>query len=152
MNAKHLGLMAAFGSAAMLLGAFGFQYLGDMAPCHLCLLQRWPHAAAFGIGVLAYWLPNRWLYALGGAIVLGGAGIALYHTGVEQHWWQGPTTCTSQGVAGLTTQQLMDQILSAPLVRCDDIAWSLFGLSMASWNGLASLGFVGLWGLAFRKA
>jgi len=88
----------------------------------------------------------------GGLIVLFGAGVAFYHTGVEQHWWLGPTTCTSQGVQGLTAQQLMDQILNAPLVRCDEIPWSLFGLSMAAWNGVVSLGLAGFWVLAFRKA
>ena len=38
--------LAGLGSAAMLAGAFGFQYIGGMAPCQLCLWQRWPHAAA----------------------------------------------------------------------------------------------------------
>lgn len=152
MNARNLALIAALGSIAMLLGAFGFQYLGGMAPCKLCIWQRWPHGLAFAVGLVALWWPNRWLYALGGALVLFGAGVAFYHTGVEQHWWTGPTTCSSQGVAGLTTQQLMDQILKAPLVRCDEIPWSMFGISMAGWNGLVSLGLTGLWAAAFRKA
>ena len=46
-------LLAAGGSAAILAGAFAFQYIGGLAPCQLCLWQRWPHAAAIGIGVLA---------------------------------------------------------------------------------------------------
>ena len=52
-------LIAAGGSAALLLGAFGFQYLGDMPPCPMCLWQRWPHAAAVLIGVLALVVPGR---------------------------------------------------------------------------------------------
>ncbi|MDA0223693.1 MAG: disulfide bond formation protein B [Rhodobacterales bacterium] len=152
MNARNLALMAAVGSMAMLLGAFAFQVFGEMAPCKLCIWQRWPHGLAFGVGLLALLLPHRALYALGGLVVLFGAGVALYHTGVEQHWWVGPTTCTSQGVAGLTAQQLMDQILNAPLVRCDEIPWSMFGMSMAAWNGVVSLGLAGLWAVAYRKA
>jgi len=151
MTARQIALIAALGSAAMLLGAFAFQYIGGMAPCKLCIWQRWPHGLAFGVGLIAYMMPNRWLFALGGGLVLFGAGVAAYHTGVEQHWWVGPTTCSSQGVAGLSSKELMDQILNAPLVRCDEIAWSMLGLSMATWNGLASLGFVGLWAAAFRK-
>jgi len=151
MTSRNLALLAAFGSAAMLLGAFGFQIIGGMAPCHLCILQRWPHGLAFGVGLLALLLPNRWLYALGAGIVLFGAGIAFYHVGVEQHWWLGPTTCSSQGVTGMSAQQLMTQILQAPLVRCDEIPWSMFGLSMAAWNGVISVGLAGIWLIAWRK-
>jgi len=152
MRARNLALLAALGSAAMLLGAFGFQYIGDMAPCKLCIWQRWPHGLAFAVGLLVFFVPNRWFYMLGALIVLFGAGVAFYHTGIEQHWWQGPTTCTSQAVGGLSAEDLMSQIMNAPLVRCDEIPWSMFGLSMAAWNGVISLGFVGLWLAAFRKA
>jgi disulfide bond formation protein DsbB len=151
VNAKKIAMLATFGSAAMLLGAFGFQYLGEMPPCKLCIWQRWPHGIAIAIGLLAIVLLNRWLYLLGGAAVLFGAGVAFYHTGVEQHWWQGPTTCTSQGIGGLSAEDLMAQIMNAPLVRCDEIPWSMFGLSMAAWNGIVSLGLLGLWLAAFRK-
>jgi disulfide bond formation protein DsbB len=152
MNGRNLALLAALGSAAMLLGAFGFQIIGEMAPCKLCIWQRWPHGLAFAVGLLVFFAPNRWLYLLGALIVLFGAGVAFYHTGVEQDWWQGPTTCTSQGIGGLSSEDLMAQILNAPLVRCDEIPWSMFGLSMAAWNGVISLGLAGLWVLAFRKA
>jgi len=92
------------------------------------------------------------LYLIGGVIVLVGAGIAFYHAGVEQHWWEGPTTCTSQGIAGLSGEDLMAQIMDAPIVRCDEIPWSMFGLSMAAWNGVVSLGLAGMWFFALRKA
>jgi disulfide bond formation protein DsbB len=152
MTSRNLALFAGLSSAAMLLGAFAFQIFGGMPPCHLCIWQRWPHGLAFGVGLLAFFVPNRWLHLLGAALVLGGSGIALYHTGVEQHWWLGPTTCTSQSISGLSSEALMSQILNAPLVRCDEIPWSMFGLSMASWNGIISLGIVGIWLAAFRKA
>ncbi len=150
-TARNIALIAALGSLAMLLGAFGFQYLGDMPPCKLCIWQRWPHGLAFGLGLVVLVWPNRALYALGAGIVLVGAGIALYHSGVEQQWWQGPTTCTSQGVGGISGQDLMAQILAAPVVRCDEIPWSMLGLSMAAWNGVASLGLAALWLVAARR-
>lgn len=151
MTARNLSTLAALASAAMLLGAFGFQILGEMPPCKLCIWQRWPHGLAFGVGLLAFMMPYRGLYLLGAAIVLVGAIVAFYHTGVEQHWWEGPTTCTSQGISGMSGEDLMAQIMAAPLVRCDEIPWSMFGLSMAAWNGIASLGITGLWISAFRK-
>ena len=152
MTRKQLFLLATMGSAALLLGAFAFQFIGGMAPCHLCLLQRWPHAAAIVIGGLALAFGNRLLGYLGALVVLAGSGIALYHVGVEQKWWLGPTTCTSSGTEGLTTEQLMEQIMAAPLVRCDEIAWQMWHISMAGWNGLLSLGLVVIWIMAARKA
>ena len=34
----------------------------------------------------------------------------------------------------------LQDIVSAPLVRCDQVQWSLFGISMAGWNAILSLG------------
>ena len=88
-------LIAAGGSLALLLGAFAFQHLGGLAPCKLCIWQRWPHVAAIAIGAAALALGNRalaWLGALAAAVT---GGIGLYHTGVERGFWEGPTTCTS---------------------------------------------------------
>ncbi len=91
-------LLATLGSVALLLGAYGFQHLGGMAPCKLCLWQRWPHAAAILIGVLVLVTHRAQLAWLGAVAALGTAGIGMYHVGVEQGWWEGPTSCTSTGV------------------------------------------------------
>ncbi len=66
--------------------------------------------------------------------------LAFYHVGVEQKYWLGPNSCTNSSIEGLTTDQLIVQIMSAPLVRCDEIAWELIGISMAGWNALISAG------------
>lgn len=142
---RLLILAAAGGSAALLLGALGFQYIGDMPPCKLCYWQRYPHAAAVGIGVLALLIPGAILPYLGALAALTTAGIGLYHSGVELKWWEGPSTCTSGAIANLTPEQLMEQIMGAPLVRCDEVPWEMFTLSMASWNAIASLVLVAVW-------
>lgn len=151
MTARNLALAAGLASLAMLLGAFGFQYIGEMPPCKMCIWQRWPHGIAFALALVAYLVANRWLYLLGSLVVLAGGAIAFFHAGVEQKWWEGPTTCTSQGVGGLSASDLMEQIMNAPIVRCDEIPWAMFGISMAGWNGLISLGIAGLWLVAFRR-
>ena len=151
MKTKHLIILAAGGSAALLLGAFAFQYLGGLAPCKLCLWQRWPHGVAVLIGAALLAGAGARLAWAGAAAALATAGVGLYHTGVERGWWTGPDTCTSGAIDGLSTDALMDQILNAPLVRCDDVAWQMLGLSMASWNALASLALAVLWGLAARR-
>lgn len=136
--------LAAAGSAALLAGALIFQALG-YAPCPLCMWQRWPHVAAIAIGVLAFFVPRRALMWLGAAAAATSGAIGIYHTGVERHWWQGPTSCTSSGVSGVSANDLLNQIMAAPLIRCDEVAWQMLGLSMASWNVLASFALVGLW-------
>lgn len=148
---RPLILLAAGGSLAVLLGAFGFQYLGGLAPCHLCLLQRWPHAAAIAIGALALVWPWRGICYGGGLAALAASGLGVYHTGVERGWWQGPTTCTSGSVAGVSPADLLNQILAAPMVRCDEVAWAMFGLSMASWNAVISAALALIWLAAARR-
>ncbi|WP_083098634.1 disulfide bond formation protein B [Pseudophaeobacter leonis] len=148
---RVLILAAAAGSAAMMLGALGFQYIGEMPPCKLCYWQRYPHVAAIGIGVLALMLPSSALLYLGALAALTTAGIGIYHSGVERGFWEGPTTCTSGPIGGLTPEQLLEQIMGAPLVRCDEVPWEMLGLSMASWNAVASLGLACVWIAAARS-
>jgi disulfide bond formation protein DsbB len=144
-------LIAAGGSLALLLGAFAFQHIGGLAPCHLCLLQRWPHAAAILIGAAALALGNRLLGWLGAAAALTTAGIGGYHTGVERGWWEGPTTCTSGGATSLSADEFFDKVINGPLIRCDEVAWQMLGLSMASWNMVISLILVVFWIRAARS-
>ncbi|MEH6644896.1 disulfide bond formation protein B [Sulfitobacter sp.] len=152
MDLKRLALIATLGSTAVLLGAYGFQHLGGMAPCKLCLWQRWPHAAAILIGCLILLTNKLELAWLGAIAALSTAAIGTYHVGVEQGWWEGPTSCTSSGVSNLSAQELMDQILAAPLVRCDDISWQLAGISMAGWNAILSVVLAVIWIQVARRA
>ena len=118
----------------------------------MCIWQRYPHAAAIVLGALAFFVPLPALIALGALAALTTAGIGGYHMGVEQGWWEGPSTCSSGDISDLTPDQLMDQILTAPLVQCDKIAWSLAGVSMAGWNAIISLMLAGVWLMALRRA
>jgi len=154
LSPQRLALIAAAGSAGLLITALGFQAMG-YAPCELCILQRWPHVAAAAIGLLI-WLTGRvrGLAILGMAAAGIATGLALYHSGVELGWWEGPSHC-SGGVgdfARLSTQDLMAKLQSAPVVRCDEVAWRFLGLSMAAWNAVCSAGLTLIWGVAARTA
>lgn len=144
-------LMATAGSAALMLGAFAFQYIGGLPPCAMCIWQRYPHVVAIVLGLIALRYGTPVLAWLGALAALTTAAIGGYHTGVERGWWEGPTTCTSGPIGGLSTDELFDQIMSAPLVRCDEVPWEMFGLSMASWNMVISLGLMVLWIAAARR-
>ncbi|MEL6677971.1 MAG: disulfide bond formation protein B [Pseudomonadota bacterium] len=150
----HRITAAALGSVGLLGGALAFQYLGGLYPCQMCIWQRWPHGLAIAVGVVALMVPTarRPLAIVGGLVVLVGAGIGLFHAGVEQGWWEGVTACASgQDVGGLSAEELLNQILEAPVVRCDEIPWSLGGLSMAAWNAVLSLALAILWLSAGRR-
>lgn len=153
MTRKQLILAAAGGSAALMLGALAFQYLGGLAPCKLCIWQRWPHGIAIAAGVMGLLVLPRLLAALGGLAVLAGAGIAAYHTGVERAWWPGPESCTGSGpgLSGLSGVDLLSTEGPVGIVMCDEVAWAMWGLSMASWNGLLSLGLALFWLAALRR-
>jgi disulfide bond formation protein DsbB len=145
--------LAAGGSLALLLGALAFQYIGGLAPCQLCLWQRWPHAAAVVIGALALAMPGRVLPLLGALAALASAGIGLFHTGVERGWWEGLASCSAGSISGLDVNDLLDPTVEiAAVVRCDEVAWQMLGLSMASWNALASLALAVLWIMAATQS
>ena len=118
-------LLATLGSTALLLGAYGFQHLGGMAPCKLCLWQRWPHATAIVIGLVIMVTGEVKAAWLGAVAALSTAGIGLYHVGIEQGWWEGPTSCSSSSVSGM---------------------------SAAGWNAIASLLLAAIWIEAARRA
>jgi disulfide bond formation protein DsbB len=129
---------------ALLGGAMGSQYLGGLVPCEMCYWQRWPHGAAILLAGLAFTGPpsserSRMLtLAAALAIAVSGA-IGVYHAGVELGIFEGLTTCTSMA-AGATNAELLNAIMNAPLVRCDQVQFAFLGISMAGWNAILSLG------------
>ena len=148
MTRASLILLATVGSIALLGGAFMFQFIG-YPPCAMCLWQRWPHAAAIAIGLIAARTSGRTLPALGALAMATTSGIGVYHTGVERDWWEGPTSCTGTG-GGLSGDLLS---LDGPkLVMCDVVSWEFLTLSMASWNALFSALLCLIWIAALRKS
>ena len=147
LSLRHAGALVALASVAILGSALLSQYVGGLQPCVLCIYQRIPYAIAIALGLMVFLLASgrgaRSLLALAGLVFLAGAAIAAFHVGVEQHWWAGTAECGGNIGKNLSLEELRAQILDAPIVRCDDVAWSLFGVSMAGYNFLLSLGLAG---------
>ena len=156
MSRLHAALVLSALGCAMLAAALAFQHIGDLAPCALCIDQRKAWGAAIVLSTLALAAEGRSriavalaLLGLAGLAALVGAGVAAFHVGVEEKWWSGTAACGG-GFAGFGTGGVADtreQLLARPVVRCDEVAWSLGGISMAGWNGLVSL-LAGLGALA----
>lgn len=125
---------------ATIIGAWTFEYLGFL-PCELCLKQRWAYYTAIPLALMmAVLAPSSQNAARYGLLALGILWLAsmvfgIYHSGVEWRWWPGPSTCSG---SGSLTGGLPD--LTAPVVMCDEPAIRIFGLSLAGWNAVISLG------------
>lgn len=142
-------------SGAVLSAALLFQYLGGLAPCELCLYERWPYDAAILLGlagiVLADRRASRFLLGVSALIFLGSAVLALYHLAVEQHWIAGPTACTGGTSGAHSAEELRQLLLARQPVSCDQPAWRFIGVSLAGWNVLASLLISLFSAIAFRR-
>jgi disulfide bond formation protein DsbB len=139
-TSRRLPLLVIAAGVIALGTAFAAQYWGGLQPCVLCVYQRWPYGIAIAVGLVALVVdgrPRGWLLGLAGLIFLTGGGIALFHVGVEQGWWEGTSQCGSTLKAG-SIEALRAQIMAAPVVRCTDIAWSFAGISMAGFNAIIS--------------
>jgi disulfide bond formation protein DsbB len=152
MTRNALVLLAAGGSAALLIGAYVFQAMG-YAPCPLCWLQRYPHFAAVPLGLLALLTKGPTFPILGSIAASTTALLGLYHTGVERAWWLGPQNCAGdQGLGGLAGGDLLSAEAAPRVILCNQVSWEFLGISMASWNALASLALLVLWVLAARRS
>src|SRR5947207_12620068 len=134
-------------SAAWLGTALQLQYWGGLTPCELFVIQRWPWAAAVVISLIVVLVGERaglaWVGLVFAVVFAVSVVLAFYHVGVEQHWFAGPTACTASEAGAMTVEQMRQQILGTAPVLCDRPAWTLFGVSLAGWNLLASLVMTG---------
>jgi disulfide bond formation protein DsbB len=141
----------AFAIPALLLGgAYLSPYAFGLYPCEMCWWQRYPHFAALALVLLsAAAAPRRlWIALAAVAIVVSGL-IGGFHAGVEYGWWDGFTTCSAGSLGG---GDPLDAIMNAPLIRCDEVQWSLAGISLAGWNFLIStIGGIAILALVARK-
>ena len=127
-------------SASLYAGALWFQYVGGLMPCSLCLWQRWPHIIIVLLALISLFVRMPRLVLTAIAIAAATSVIlAGYHAGVEWQLWSGPGGCTASLTRSGDLTSLTDSLLATPVVRCDEVAWSFMGLSMAGWNSLFSL-------------
>jgi disulfide bond formation protein DsbB len=138
MATRLARLIALVTPLALLTGAYISQYGFGLVPCEMCWWQRYGHFAALALAILANLAPRQiWLTGLAAVAIAAAGLIGLFHAGVEYHWWQGLTACST--TIGADGGDPLEAIMNAPLVRCDVAPWSLWGISLAGWNFLFSL-------------
>jgi len=153
-------------AAATIAGAWGFELIGGFIPCKLCLQERIPYYVGLPLAVAALGTAvagmaertTRLLLAAAALVFLVGAGLGVYHAGVEYGWWLGPADC-GPGAASETrsTDALLAQLDTIRVVSCSEASWRFppqWGLSFAGWNAAIAtlLTLVGLAGALRRSA
>lgn len=142
--ARPRRLLAVIGvlAAAAVAGAFVLQWGFGVEPCVLCLYQRLPHGAVAAIALAGALLAvgprtARVLLLLCAGLFTAGAGLAIYHVGIEQHWWAAAAGCTVDALPTFTVEDLQASMF-APAKPCDEVDFRVLGFSLAGWNALAS--------------
>ncbi|MGI9435859.1 MAG: disulfide bond formation protein B, partial [Geminicoccaceae bacterium] len=110
-------LLLAFIATDILLVVFAMEHIGDLAPCRMCIWQRWPFAVLIVLGLAgAFWRP-RFALALAVPLLLISAGLAGYHVAVEQGWVALPAGCAAGGNA--TSVEELKALLAEAPPSCD---------------------------------
>ena len=139
----HAPVVVLAAGAAVLGSALTMEHVAEIAPCRLCIAQRWPYAAVIVLAAIALvpMVPDSWrrlLVALSALAFATGGAIAVYHTGVELGWFAAPAACSGTATGAGTIEELRRLLPAAPVVRCDVVPWTLFGISLAGYNIAAS--------------
>jgi disulfide bond formation protein DsbB len=118
--------------------AFVLQYGWGLAPCNLCVWERYPYGVALLAALLGPVLGRPRLgLAIAGLALLGNAGLSAYHVGVEEGIFALPEGCIVTGTAD-SVEALRAQLAQAT-PRCDQVSAQWLGLSLAAWNAVLAL-------------
>ncbi len=139
-NVFIIALLAAIGALGAALVA---QFVYGLKPCILCLYARVPYVFIIlaCIAALASGEKHQKLFL---ALITAGFfvsfGVAMFHVGVEQHWWELSGGCPVEALdTTKTSEQMLAELLATPLAPCDKVGWSLMGISIVIWNAAFSL-------------
>ena len=129
-------------SSVSIVSALIAEYFFNLQPCELCLKQRHPYYFIIGLIIINFFIPisyKIYLFLLIQLSSLYGLFYAVWHVGVENKFLNGPSGCTAGLDMSSNTIDLKEQILSKQVISCDEVVWSLFGLSAASINAIILL-------------
>lgn len=150
-SSRVVALLILAVATATIAGALASQHVFGLVPCKLCLQQRWPYYIGVLLAAVTAAVPpgvgRRSGFALLGLVFLAGTALAAFHAGVEWGLWPGPTDCAGgSGPQSRSVDDLLGSLERIRVVNCSEAAWRLFGLSLAGWNAIISLGLAGLAG------
>ena len=126
-------------SVIALASALIAEYYFDLQPCAMCLKQREPYyiiIAGFILVMILKWQDKIWFYVGVQIVSIYGLFYSLWHVGIENKILAGPSSCSGGLNISTNTSSLKEQIISKAVINCEEVAWSIFGLSAATMNSL----------------
>lgn len=146
---RTLAVLAALAAAAGLGFAYALEIWGELPPCALCLVERWPYRIVIVLGLLAAIAPARlvrFILVLAVVCLLADAAIAAVHVGVEFGWWPSPLPeCAAPHLSGGSIAERLASMPSRPAKPCDEPTFLIpfIPISLAALNLLYALAFAG---------
>ena len=143
---RNAALLIALSALATIAGAWFIEIVLGVKPCPLCLEQRIPYYAGIPVAFITAWASDtypkfvRLLLIMVAIIFLIGSGMGAYHAGVEWGFWKGPADCTGPIPTAPAMGDFLKSLDTVRVIRCDEVAMRIFGLSLAAWNALIAGG------------
>ena len=139
MLQKYWFYLVTLFSVVALASALIAEYYFDLQPCAMCLKQREPYyiiIAGFILIMILKWQDKIWFYVGVQIVSIYGLFYSLWHVGMENKILAGPSSCSGGLNISTNTSSLKEQIISKAVINCEEVAWSIFGLSAATMNSL----------------
>lgn len=143
------GFILTFILSALILGAvYIWDVFSDVKPCILCIYERYPYwislvLSFMGIFNKKYCFQKALLYILL-ITLMASFGLACYHVTVELQWVTLPKICTVDHPVIETMADMQQSFKMKPVhSACDQVPITIFGLSLAQYNAIVSLMWLG---------
>ena len=127
-------------SILALTSAYFIEYFLGYQPCNLCLLERIPYALSIII-ILAnfkFKFNDKSILLVLIIIFVVSALLSIYHLGIEQGLIEESFVCSTKDNLNLNKEQLLQE-LQKMNISCKNVAFTIFGLSLTTYNILLSV-------------
>ncbi|REK52105.1 MAG: disulfide bond formation protein B [Proteobacteria bacterium] len=127
-------------SILALISAYFIEYFLGYQPCNLCLLERIPYALSIII-ILAnfkFKFNDKSILLVLIIIFVVSALLSIYHLGIEQGLIEESFVCSTKDNLNLNKEQLLQE-LQKMNISCKNVAFTIFGLSLTTYNILLSV-------------
>lgn len=140
---KAINYFVLFICCFALIFAWVAEYIFGILPCVLCYYQRYLYIAVILLLSTHFFIFGgrlpRFFSLLASFCLFACAGLAAYQVAIEYHWVEVPQLCKTS-VSTDNFEQFKAMVRSTTAVSCDKVQFSLFGISMAGYNVLLSIG------------
>ena len=135
---KKYFLIVAIVSLSILTSAYVLELFFNHPPCNLCEYQRVPYFLLLLISLLSIQIKKKWLKFFSLICFLVSFAIAGFHSLVERKLIEFDIGCTSTGSDIDNIEDLRNFLERTPLIKCDEISFAIFGMSLANLNFVIS--------------